>query len=151
MQMYQRQYKVYIEHFGILSKNDKWKSRNLSIHAKLHISHTDKRANGTTHEMKEVIQLHLNITLGKPKGREGGKGDSFVSGQPPNNNPRAGTIVREIFGLTSDNAIEADGNLIPWRGRSSIAGPNRVGEVAELNFQGSYIYYTCMNTSCAHV
>lgn len=69
-----------------------------------------------------------------------------MSGQPPNNNPqsaaarsRANVCARDIRPDLIGSAIEADGNLIPRGGRSSIAGPNRVREVAELNFEGSYI------------
>lgn len=82
---------------------------------------------------------------------------SFASRQLPNNNPRSvaaltRTVLREKLGPTYGNTIEADGNLIPRRGWSSIAGPNRVCEVAELNFEGSpYVYmYGCTSRVCMY-
>lgn len=87
--------------------------------------------------------LHSGETRGRPLRSWAVNRQIIIRDRPPRSHTRA--FVREIFGPTYGNTIEANGNLIPRRGWSSIAGPNGVCKVAELNFEGSYGHrYGCI-------
>lgn len=123
----------YMKHLVINNE----RSNNLSIHVELNIFHTGKRGGAQRDGRDDLVTSQYCA-------REGGSRSWAVNHQIiirdrlPRS--RANICARDIRPDLSGNAIEADGNLIPRRGRSSIAGPNRVREVAELNFEGSYIY-----------